>query len=132
MDALDLIRSVFALGFVIALIYALAYAARRFRLFQSALPEAFAEARLRIIESRNLDPTRKLVLVGCDGREHLILLGPGTQTVLTSTDEDDPPPPSKPDAVAPAILVEPLPADGLGRWRTGKPLSARSKQTEAA
>jgi flagellar protein FliO/FliZ len=36
-----------------------------------------AERRLAVIETLMLDPQRRLVLVRCDGDEHLILLGEG-------------------------------------------------------
>ena len=35
------------------------------------------DRRLRVVESLVLDPTRRLVLVDCDGVERLILLGEG-------------------------------------------------------
>ena len=36
-----------------------------------------AERRLAVVESLVLDPTRRLVLVSCDGEERLLLLGEG-------------------------------------------------------
>jgi len=35
------------------------------------------ERRLKVVESLPLDPSRRLVLVACDGRERLLLLGEG-------------------------------------------------------
>ena len=35
------------------------------------------ERRLALVESLMLDPQRRLVLVRCDGREHLLILGEG-------------------------------------------------------
>jgi flagellar protein FliO/FliZ len=35
------------------------------------------ERRLAVVETLVLDPTRRLVLVACDGQERLILLGEG-------------------------------------------------------
>ena len=36
-----------------------------------------AERRLAVVESLMLDPQRRLLLVRCDGEEHLLLLGEG-------------------------------------------------------
>lgn len=40
--------------------------------------------RLRLIESLALDARRRLVLVRCDGRDHLLLLGATQDLVVTS------------------------------------------------
>ncbi|MBC7768320.1 MAG: flagellar biosynthetic protein FliO [Phycisphaerales bacterium] len=44
---------------------------------------ASAPRRLKLSESLMLDPRRRLVLVRCDGREHLILLGPSGDIVVS-------------------------------------------------
>ena len=83
MDLLDLARTVFALVATLALIGAVAYGARRLGMLQ---PQARgAERRLKISESLMIDPRRRLVLVRLDGREHLLLLGPGGDIVITET-----------------------------------------------
>ena len=49
------------------------------------LPGAPGRARrLRLIESLPLDTRRRVVIVACDGREHLLLLGANTDTVIAS------------------------------------------------
>jgi len=46
------------------------------------LLNAGAHPRLRIVEQRQLDPRRRLVLVRCDDIEHLLVVGPsGSQTL---------------------------------------------------
>jgi flagellar protein FliO/FliZ len=82
-DLLDIARTVFALVATLALIGAIAYGARRLGMLQ---PQARgAERRLRISETLMIDPRRRLVLVRLDGREHLLLLGPGGDVVVTET-----------------------------------------------
>ncbi len=78
MDLADLARAVFALALTLGLIGLAAVALRRYG------PDAIArlsvqnrERRLRLVETLALDPVRKLVIVECDGRERLILLGEG-------------------------------------------------------
>jgi flagellar protein FliO/FliZ len=78
MDFADFLRAVFALALTLGLVGLGAVALRRFG------PDALArlsaqrkERRLTVVESLVLDPTRRLVLVACDGQERLILLGDG-------------------------------------------------------
>lgn len=74
----DFLRAVFALALTLGLIGLLAVALRRFG------PEALGkfvnnkkERRLAVVESLVLDPARRLVIVSCDGKERLLLLGEG-------------------------------------------------------
>lgn len=78
MDLADFARAVFALALTLGLVGLAAVALRRFG------PDAMArfapsrkERRLTVVESLVLDPTRRLVLVSCDGEEKLLLLGEG-------------------------------------------------------
>ena len=78
MDLADLARASFALILTLGLIGLAAVALRRFG------PEAIArfgrpkaERRMAIVESLVLDPARRLVIVSCDGKERLLLLGEG-------------------------------------------------------
>jgi hypothetical protein len=43
-----------------------------------------AARRLTVVESLMLDPRRRLVLIRADGREHLLLLGATSETVVES------------------------------------------------
>jgi len=79
MDFADIARAAFALAITLGLVGLAAVALRRYG------PDAIArlsaqrqkERRLRIVESLVLDPTRRLVIVDCDGRQKLVLLGEG-------------------------------------------------------
>jgi flagellar protein FliO/FliZ len=75
----DFLRAVFALVLTLGLIGLAAVALRKYG------PDALArmgapgrkERRLAVVESLVLDPARRLVLVSCDGKERLLLLGEG-------------------------------------------------------
>lgn len=80
MDLLDFARTIFALIATLALILGVAYGARRLGMLQ-ANPQA--PRRLKITESLMLDPRRRLVIVRCDGREHVLLLSPAGDVVVS-------------------------------------------------
>jgi flagellar protein FliO/FliZ len=78
MNFADFARAMFALALTLGLVGLGAVALRRFG------PEALArfganrkERRLAVVESLALDPARRLVIVSCDGKERLLLLGEG-------------------------------------------------------
>jgi flagellar protein FliO/FliZ len=78
MDFLDVLKAVFALAVTLGLIGAAAVLLRRYG------PDAISrisaqrkDRRLKIVETLVLDPARRLIIVDCDGREQLILLGEG-------------------------------------------------------
>jgi flagellar protein FliO/FliZ len=79
-DLLDFARAIFALIATLALILGVAYGARRLGMLQ-ANPQA--PRRLKLTESLMLDPRRRLVIVRCDGREHLLLLSPAGDVVVS-------------------------------------------------
>ena len=68
-----------ALALVLGLIALLAWLARRYQL--GGAPASGAR-RLAVVEVRPIDPRRKLVLVRCDDREFLLLLGQDGNRVL--------------------------------------------------
>ncbi len=80
MDLLDWARALFALIATLALIGAAAYAARRLGMLR---PNAQGVRRMRITETLMLDPRRRMVIVRCDDREHLILCGPAGDVVVS-------------------------------------------------
>jgi len=86
MTALDLVKAVLALLFVLGLIGGLAWGLRR----AGALPGlARARAggknrRLAVSESLSLDGRYRLVLVRRDAHEHLLLLGPNESLIVES------------------------------------------------
>ena len=79
MDVPDFLRAVFALALTLGLIGLAAVLARRygpsalFRMQQTTK----AQRRLAVVETLMLDPARRLVIVRCDDRERLLLLGEG-------------------------------------------------------
>ena len=90
MDFPTLIRASFALMLTLGLIGLAAVALRRYG------PDAMArltiqrkDRRLRLVETLILDPARRVVIVSCDGRERLILLGEGR--LLSDIQIADPP-----------------------------------------
>ncbi|HVK79544.1 MAG TPA: flagellar biosynthetic protein FliO [Verrucomicrobiae bacterium] len=89
MDLLDWARSLFALIATLALILGVAYGARRLGMLQ---PTAQGPRRLKISESLMIDPRRRLVIVRCDGREHLMLLSPAGDVVVGETQAEAAPP----------------------------------------
>ncbi|MBF0306164.1 MAG: FliO/MopB family protein [Alphaproteobacteria bacterium] len=78
-------RFLVALIFVVGLILGVAWALRRFG--PGALQAAGGarrKRRLALIESLAVDARRRLVLVSRDGREHLLLIGGGTDLLVES------------------------------------------------
>jgi flagellar protein FliO/FliZ len=78
MDFPTLLRAAFALILTLGLVGLAAVALRRYG------PDAMArftvqkkDRRLRVVETLVLDPARRVVIVACDGRERMLLLGEG-------------------------------------------------------
>lgn len=78
MDITDFLRAVFALALTLGLVGLAAVALRKYG------PDAMArlasqkkDRRLKVVESLVLDPARRILIIECDGRERLILLGEG-------------------------------------------------------
>ena len=78
MDFSDFVKAVFALALTLGLIGLAAVALRKYG------PDAMArlqaqrkDRRLKLVETLVLDPARRLVIVDCDGKQRLILLGEG-------------------------------------------------------
>ncbi len=91
MDIASYFRFVIALLFVLGLIGLFALLAKRYGL---GLPRAINRGakgrRLALVEVMALDPKRKLVIIRRDEVEHLVILGPGSETVV-ETDIAPPP-----------------------------------------
>lgn len=78
MEITDFARALFALVLTLGLIGLAAVALRRFGSDAFARFAAPKKARrLAVVESLVLDPARRLVIVSCDGKERLLLLGEG-------------------------------------------------------
>ncbi|PJK31411.1 flagellar biosynthetic protein FliO [Minwuia thermotolerans] len=80
MESLEYIRFVAGLAVVVGLIAAAAWAARRFGLAPRI--SGGGAGRLGIVAVQTVDTRRRLVLVRRDDREHLILIGPNSETVI--------------------------------------------------
>lgn len=79
------LQAVFALALVAALIVLSGALARKYGLDRRfAGARAGKTSRLTVEDTLYLDPRRRLVLVRCDAREHLLLLG-ATQDVVVDT-----------------------------------------------
>jgi len=76
---MDLLRALFALALTLGLFGLGVYAIRRWGPKGLLQLQVGVDRRLSIVETLNLDATRRLVLVRCDGRERLILLGEGRE-----------------------------------------------------
>lgn len=75
MDLETYLRFLLALIFVIGLIVAAAWLARRLGLGGRLAPRAGRQRRLAIVEVAALDNRNRLILLRRDGVEHLVLLG---------------------------------------------------------
>lgn len=77
----DFLKMIAALAFVVALMGGLAILIKRLGLAQG-LPSSAAQKRLKVIESIPLDPRRRAVLLRCDDKDHLVILGPNGETLI--------------------------------------------------
>lgn len=88
MDLATFARAVFALVLTLGLIGLAAVGLRKYG------PDAIArfqgsrkDRRLKVVETLVLDPARRILIVACDGKERLILLGEGR--VIADLDAKD-------------------------------------------
>ncbi|MBR7158176.1 MAG: flagellar biosynthetic protein FliO [Alphaproteobacteria bacterium] len=68
---------------IIGLILFLAWLVRRFGLGAMA-PKATQQKRLRVVAALGIDSKRRLMLVSCDDKEHLLLVGGNTDLLIES------------------------------------------------
>lgn len=79
----DYFRVVFGLFAVLGLIGLAALVARKAGLVTAS--NGFArKRRLALVETMALDARRKLAIIRCDGREHLVILGAQSETLIES------------------------------------------------
>ena len=83
MDWQDWAKMAFALIATLSLLGLTAYAARRFGWMN---PTTRGARRMRVSESLMIDARRRVVLVRCDGREHMLLLSPSGDKVIAAMD----------------------------------------------
>ena len=84
MDLAEIARMLAALAVTLGLGGLALVAFRRFAPMAVLQLKTPAERRLKVVESLMLDPHRRLLLIRCDGEEHLLLLGEGR--LLTTTE----------------------------------------------
>ena len=85
MDMSDYLRFGLALVFVLGLIGLMATIARRAGFgFPIKAIKSRERRRISIVEVTPLDGRRRLVLVRCDDKEHLLLIGPNTELVVAN------------------------------------------------
>lgn len=83
MDAAIYIRAIITLTGVLALIGILAFLVRKWGLFTAYAAPKNASS-LNIVESRFVDPKRRLIVITYGDSEHLVLLGPHSDLHLYS------------------------------------------------
>jgi flagellar protein FliO/FliZ len=80
-DPSQFLRLLAALGFVLALMGLLAFILKKIGIGGiSAVPGT--KKRLKIIEAMPLDARRRLVLIQRDNKQHLVILGANSETVV--------------------------------------------------
>ena len=75
-------RLIIALGVVLFLMGGLALVLKKLGLSEDRFIKTGDKRRLKIIESLPLDARRRLVIVKCDEKEHLIVLGANSETII--------------------------------------------------
>lgn len=93
MDMESYLRFVLALLFVLGLILGGAWLARRAGLGSALKPGR--KRRLALVEALPVDGKRRLVLVRRDGKEHLLLVGGGTDVIVEGDIAADSAPPQE-------------------------------------
>lgn len=78
-----LLKFISAFAFVLAMMFLLSWGLKRMGLAgHSLLPNG--KRRLKVVEFLPIDHRRRLVLVRCDDKEHLLVLGANGETVVES------------------------------------------------
>src|ERR1700722_1465748 len=94
MDALLFLKFLSGFVFVISLMLLLSWGLKKTGLSGPVMKKA-DKRRLKVVEFLPIDHKRRLVLVRRDDREHLLVLGPDSETVIESgiavTEEDGAP-----------------------------------------
>lgn len=80
----DLVRTLAALAFVIALMGGFAFLLKKMGLSGEPNIKSPKKRRLKMVESLALDARRKAVLLQRDDKQHLVILGPNSETIVES------------------------------------------------
>lgn len=83
MNWLSLLTSVLALVFVLGLIGVVSYLLRKYGHFNNLAVKKGGK-RLRVEESLIIDARRRLIIIRRDDVEHLVMIGPESETVIES------------------------------------------------
>jgi len=78
----QIVRLLIALGIVIAMMGGLAWIVRKLGLATPVSIKSDDKRRLEIVESLPMDARRRLAIIRCDGREHLVILSATGETVV--------------------------------------------------
>lgn len=81
-DISQVFRLLIALAVVISLMGGLAFVLKKLGLATPQSMKSSDKRRLQIVESLPLDARRRLAIVRCDEKEHLIILGANSETVV--------------------------------------------------
>lgn len=85
----QVLRLIIALGIVFALMGGLVFVLKKLGLSEVMPAKRSGDKRrLEVLESLPLDARRRLAVIRCDSREHLVILGANKETVI---DTDIPP-----------------------------------------
>ena len=94
-DLPQIVRVLAALAFIVALMGGFAFILKKLGLSDNPSGPSPKKRRLKIIESLPLDSRRRLVLLARDDKQHLVILGTSSETVIetdiepVTADEDD-------------------------------------------
>lgn len=81
MDWVLLIKGMAAFAFVLGLMFLFSWLLKKMGLAGQGMPVS-GKKRLSVVEFMPLDHRRRLVLLRCDQKEHLVILGPQGETVI--------------------------------------------------
>lgn len=87
-DLMMVARVVLSLLFVVALIYLSSAIARKYGLDKRIAGVKKGEPTMAVVETLYLDPRRKLVRVRVDAKEHVLLLAPTGDVLVSSHDAE--------------------------------------------
>ena len=81
-DIPQFLKLLIALGVVLTLMGGLAFILKKLGLSADRAIKSSDKRRLTLVESLPLDARRRLVIVKCDDKEHLVVLGHNSETVV--------------------------------------------------
>ena len=81
-DLPQIVRLLVALAVVVSLMGGLAFILKKLGLATPQSIRSSDKRRLKIVESLPLDARRRLMIIECDGAEHLIISGANNETIV--------------------------------------------------